>query len=191
MNTGRPRRVRITDAALLDLERLHRRDPQILRDIFAKMILLERAADVGEPLVGGLIGFRRLVVGNRTWRIIWRETTDTEHRPVLDIAEVWAAGAREDAEVYREMKERVLELKRGRHPQVHALETIVEHMGRLYQGIRASPEPAPEPMPTPALPDWLVAGLKNELHLTDDRIAELTEQEAHQLMIRYWSQPDD
>lgn len=187
MTGSRPRRVRLTDDAVSDLERLHRKDPQILRDIFAKMILLERAADVGEPLVGGLIGFRRLVVGNRTWRIIWRETTDTEHRPVLDIAEVWAAGAREDAEVYREMKERVLELKRGHHPQVHALETIVEHMGRLYQGIRASPEPTPPP----ALPDWLVAGLKNELHLTDDRIAELTEQEAHQLMIRYWSQPND
>jgi mRNA interferase RelE/StbE len=187
VNTGPPRRVRVTDAALLDLERLHRKDPQILRDVFAKMILLERGAEAGEPLVGELVGFRRLVVGNRTWRIIWRETTDDEHRPVLDIAEVWAAGAREDSEVYHEMKERVIQLKRGNHPQVHALETIIEHMGRLYRGIQATPEPAPRP----TLPDWLAAGLRNELHLPDDRIAELTEQEAQQLMIRHWSRPQD
>lgn len=54
-----------------------------------------------------LVGFRKLVVGNRAWRTVWRETTDEKHRPVLDIAEIWAAGAREDGDVYAEMRERV------------------------------------------------------------------------------------
>lgn len=184
MTGSRPRRVRLTDDAVSDLERLHRKDPQILRDIFAKMILLERAPDAGEPLVGGLVGFRKLVVGNRTWRVIWRETVDEDHCPVLDIAEVWAAGAREDAEVYAEMQARVDRLRRDGHPQAQALDAVIRKMGRLYQGIRAQPEPEEQP----SLPDWLATGLKAELRLTDEEIAGLSEAEAQQLMVRHWSQ---
>lgn len=60
------------------------------------MLLLERSTEAGEPLLGTLLGCRKLVVGDRDYRIVWRETVDDAHQPVLDIAEVWAAGVRAD-----------------------------------------------------------------------------------------------
>ena len=83
--------VRLTEDAIADLHRLHRKDPQIVRWAFKKMLLLERSVDAGEPLLGDLIGFRKLVVGDRDWRIVWRTTTDTVGATVIDVAEVWAA----------------------------------------------------------------------------------------------------
>lgn len=61
--------VRLTEPAVDDLRELYRKDPQIVRWCFKKMLLLESSPEAGEPLVGGLIGFRKLVVGDRDWRI--------------------------------------------------------------------------------------------------------------------------
>ena len=83
-------RVRLTDDAVEDLLRLKRKDPQIVRAVLKKMLLLARSPKAGEPLLGSLVGFRKLVVGNRDYRIIWRETRDVDQTPVLVIAEVWA-----------------------------------------------------------------------------------------------------
>lgn len=47
-----------------------------------------------------MIGFRKLVAGDRDCRIVWRVTHDDSQRVVVDVAEVWAFGARSDAEVY-------------------------------------------------------------------------------------------
>lgn len=183
--SGRIRRVRLTEYAVEDLRRLHRKDPQLVRDVFAKMLLLERAADAGEPLVGALVGFRKLVVGNRAWRIVWRETTDENHRPVLDIAEIWAAGAREDGEVYAEMRDRVASLKAQEDPLARPLAEVVEKLGRRYGDVDASPEP----YVSDSLPAWLVSGLRSELHMTEEQISGLSQAEAHQLMIAHWSRP--
>lgn len=175
--------VRLTDAAITDLERLHKKDPLIVRDVFAKMVLLERATDAGEPLIGALVGFRKLVVGNRSWRIVWREVTDENHDPILEVAEVWAAGAREDGEVYAEMVARVAEAKAAGHPQAQPLAEVVRRMGRLYSSTPVSDEPPPPSR----VPDWLARGLREELHLPEDRIRTLSENEAHQLMIDHWT----
>ena len=64
--------VRFIDAAIDDLRALNKKDPQILGQIFKKLVLLEISADAGQPLAGPLSGYRKLTVGNRTWRIIWR-----------------------------------------------------------------------------------------------------------------------
>lgn len=181
--TKNAKRVRLTDDAIDDLRRLHRKDPRIVRDLFAKMLLLERASDAGEPLVGALVGFRKLVVGDRLWRIVWRETTDVRNNPVLDISEIWAAGAREDREIYSEMKRRVEKARKAGHPQAKPLAEVLEHMGRLYSDIPATLEPT-----QPAgLPDWLVRGLREELHLPMEEIANLSEPDAQRLMVKHWS----
>ena len=71
MDSSSPRcRVRLTEDAVSDLYRLQKKDPRIVRDVFKKMLLLERAADAGEPLLGALVGFRKLVVGDRDYRIV-------------------------------------------------------------------------------------------------------------------------
>lgn len=62
--------VRLTEDAVSDLHRLHKKDPQIVRSVFKKMLLLEKSPEAGEPLLGALVGFRKLVVGDRDWRIV-------------------------------------------------------------------------------------------------------------------------
>ena len=97
---NRQGKVRITDDAIGDLKRLMKRDPQIVRLLLRRMLLLERSPYAGKPLVGALIGFRKLVAGNRHYRIVWRVATDDGQTAILEIAEVWAAGIRSDGEVY-------------------------------------------------------------------------------------------
>ena len=57
--------VRLTEDAVADLHRLGKKDPQIVRTVLKKMLLLERSTNAGEPLLGASIGFRKLVVGDR------------------------------------------------------------------------------------------------------------------------------
>ncbi|WP_186293233.1 type II toxin-antitoxin system RelE/ParE family toxin [Brevibacterium aurantiacum] len=177
-------RVRLTEDAITDLHRLWKKDPQIVRDVFAKMILLERSPQAGQPLLGDLVPFRKLTVGNRHWRIIWRHSVDEDHRPVLEIAEVWAIGARSDSEIYAEMKSRTDKLKRHGNPNAKPLVEILESFGSRKGSVYATPEP---PKPT-ALPDWLEQGLRAELHMSEEQISGLTPSEAHQLMIAHWSE---
>lgn len=177
--------MRLTEDAVDDLRRLHKKDPQILRDVFAKMLLLERSTGAGEPLVGALIGFRKIVVGDRDWRIVWRETVDEAHDPVLEIAEVWAAGARADSEIYAEMTLRLEKLENSGHPQARPLAEVIEQLGRLYEDIDAHSEPEL----APGIPEWLARGLAENLHLTEDEIESLTLEQAQKLLTEHWAQP--
>lgn len=180
-------RVRLTEDAVADLRRLQKKDPQIVREVFKKMLILERSPSAGEPLVGALVGFRKLVVGDRDYRIVWRETTDETHRPVLEIAEVWAVGARADSEVYAELTRRVEHLAASDHPHARALVEIIEDMGRFYGEVEAHPGPSP----APTLPSWLAEGLRNQLHLSPEEIADLSQEQAQQLLIQHWSTPPE
>lgn len=185
-------RVRLTDDAVADLLRLQKKDPQIVRAMFKKMLLLERSPNAGEPLLGALIGFRKLIVGNRDYRIVWRQRTDEGHMPVLEIAEVWAAGARADDEVYKELTSRLEELGKRRSPEVRALADVIADMGRFYSGIHAHAEPVASPSRVnPELPPWLTMALEQELHLTEEQISALEREEAQRLMTEHWSKPND
>ncbi|WPF66336.1 MULTISPECIES: type II toxin-antitoxin system RelE/ParE family toxin [unclassified Corynebacterium] len=179
--------MRLTEDAIADLVRLRKKDPQIVREIFKKMLLLERSPGAGEPLLGALIGFRKLIVGNRDYRIIWRETIDDNHNPVLEIAEFWAAGARSDGEVYDEMARRIEQLKESGSPQAHSLATILESMGQSFHQITALPEPD---IPTP-LPSWLATALQKELGYSLSKISKLSEEDAQGLLMAHWSRHQD
>ena len=56
--------------------------------------------------MGGLIGWRKLTVGDRHWRIIWRTHTDVSGLLIVEIAEIWAIGARADSKIYKELTDR-------------------------------------------------------------------------------------
>ncbi len=71
------------------------------------MHLLEENPNAGEPLLGGLIGWRKLTVGDRDWRVVWRSTTDSDSTPIIEVAEVWAVVARSDSDIHEEMAARV------------------------------------------------------------------------------------
>lgn len=114
---------------------------------------------------------------------MWRQASDDAQEPVLEIAEVWAAGARADNEIYDEMKSRLGKLKESNQPQAKPLIDVIEQLGRLYSDIEAHPEPE---VPL-ALPEWLARGLAENLHLTHEQTSRLAEEQAQQLMMEHWA----
>jgi len=177
--------VRLTEDAVSDLYRLHKKDPQIVRAVFKKMLLLEKSPEAGEPLLGALVGFRKLVVGDRDWRIVWRITEDASGMPILDISEIWAVGARSDGEVYDELTSRVARM--GNNPKIRPLKDVIVQMGRLYESVDAKAEPDR----APSLPEWMISALKDQLHLSDREILGLTEQQGQERLMTYWSRTSE
>ncbi|MBW4096020.1 MAG: type II toxin-antitoxin system RelE/ParE family toxin [Acidobacteria bacterium] len=171
MTTADPQRVcvvRLTEDAVKDLYRLSKKDPQIVRSVFKRMLILERSPDAGEPLLGALMGFRKLSVGDRDWRIVWRVSEDADGTPILDISEVWAVGARSDSEVYEELRARVASM--GDDPQLRSLKDVMARMGRLYETYHATAEPSR----SSAMPQWLKAAPGEQLKLSPEEIAAMS-----------------
>lgn len=163
--------VSLTEPAFDDLKALLRADPQIVRWALKKMIHLEKNPEAGEPLHGALIGWRKLVVGDRDWRVVWRVTHDAQRAVIVDIAEVWAIGARSDSSVYEEMTERAKSLPSD--PSTLALAEVIERLGKTASGFSAHDE-APEN----TLPDWLVDRLVTQAGLSSESVAGMTLEQA-------------
>ena len=172
--------VRLTAPAFEDLERLLKKDPQIVRWALRKMLLLERDPQAGDPLLGQLVGWRKLVVGDRNWRIVWRVTTDNAGAVTITIAEVWAVGARSEAEVYEEMSARVAAADQT--PSTMALAEVVELIGRhaARDDVNVSIEPRADPVP-----DWLRDRLVHTAGLRADELDEMTGEQAMQRWERF------
>ena len=163
--------VRLTVPAFEDLQRLLKMDPQIVRAALKRMLLLERDPDAGEPLAGQLVGWRKVTVGNRDWRMVWRVTSDASGVTIIDIAEVWAVGARAESEIYDEMKSRVALSEPG--PQTTALSEVIALLGKSIAGaIVPAKEPASNPMPV-----WLATRLQ-KVGMSEGQIAALSPEQA-------------
>ena len=137
--------VRLTHDALEDLRRLLRVDPQIVRAALKKMLLLQRDPNAGHPLVGNLIGWRKLVIGNRDWRLVWKVSTDADGAVVIDIAEVWAVGVRSDAEVYTEVEARIA--RADATLQTLGLAEVLTKLKGMAKVIAPATEPLADPVP--------------------------------------------
>ncbi len=81
------------------------------------------------------------------------------------------------------MKTRVDKLKKQARPEVKPLVDVLEALGERYSKVPAHPEPTPPQ----ELPRWLAEGLRAELHLSEEELSELTQEQAHQMMIDHWS----
>ncbi len=67
-----------------------------------KLIRLEEAGkDAGLPLGRGLTGWRKIVVGDRDWRIIFTMNSDDT------VATIWVIGDRDDAACYEVAQRRI------------------------------------------------------------------------------------
>lgn len=174
--------VRLTYDAIDDLRELAKKDPHVVRVMAKKMIVLTRSPHAGEPLLGNLTGFRKIKVGNRHYRIVWRVVEEADSSPVIEIAEIWSAGPREDAKVYRALGER-LRKYRLQQPETVALNEVAELIG-LTLKINVATDDSPA---IPPLPAWLQLALKDQLKLPDSQIESLTEPEAKKLLADYWS----
>lgn len=161
--------VWLTEPAVEDL---HRLDGAPLIWALKKMLLLETDPLAGEPLLGSLIGYRKLVVGNRDWRIVWRSTTDERGTITIEVAEVWAVGARSDSEVYNEMTQRVATL--GDIPIRRSLAAILDQLGKRAKGIHARPIAE-----LPSRPEqWLINRLVHTAGLDRDDVLAMTSEQA-------------
>lgn len=164
--------VRLTDDAVEDLRTLFKADPQIVRWALKKMIQLERDPGAGDPLLGGLIGYRKITVGDRDWRVVWRVVRDEAGDFRIEVAEVWAVGCRKDSEVYAEIEQRVADA--GSSPKAKALTEVLELFGKQARDLTATPEPEKlEPVPK-----WLTDALLYVVHLPASQVEEMTLAEA-------------
>ena len=100
--------VVLTDEAKADLKAL---DGATQRLVLKAMVKLkdppeQRGLPLGSRNMGNLTGFRKLVVGDRDYRIIYRVEADGS------VVVVWVVGKRADAEVYAAAVAR-LQARRG------------------------------------------------------------------------------
>lgn len=170
--TNHPSDVRaevwLTDPAIADLRAL---DRSAVIWALKKMLLLERKPLAGEPLGSELTGWRKLVVGDRHWRLIWRLIGRPSGAITVEIAEVWAVGARSDSQVYSEMTTRLTQM--GPSPTRRSLETVIDRLGAgasVVASTPAAPASAPEP--------WLIERLVHTAGIDRDRVAEMTNEQA-------------
>ena len=89
-------RVQLTDDALEDLRDLDGSSRKAVVKALAKLETCpeQRGAPLGSLPVGNLTGFRKLVVGDRDYRIVYRVD------PGGDVTVVWVIARRADREVY-------------------------------------------------------------------------------------------
>jgi len=164
--------VRLTADAVEDLRTLFKTDPQIVRWALKKMIQIERDPNAGAPLLGGLIGYRKITVGDRDWRVVWRVVKDDAGDFRVEVAEVWAVGYRKDNEVYEEISQRVAAA--GPSPKTMALTEVLGLFAKQASDLTATPEPEkPEPVPK-----WLTDALLYVVHLPASQVAKMTLEEA-------------
>jgi mRNA interferase RelE/StbE len=168
--------VTFTDAAIDDLRRI---GPDAVPKVLKKVLLLVDDAEAGYPLGGELTGFRKLVVGRNTWRIVYRITDDK----TVEICEVWAVGARADAEVYAEATARIKAAGEVR-PELVKLARVIEQLGRAAGGIVVTNPPPREPVP-----DWLAERLVFTVGMQREAVAALDLQEAVDLWTAFMAKP--
>ncbi|MGW3367281.1 type II toxin-antitoxin system RelE family toxin [Streptosporangium canum] len=166
--------VVFTDPAVDDLRRI---GPDAVPKVLKKILLLLENPEAGYPLGGELTGFRKLVVGRNTWRVVYRITDDK----AVEICEIWAVGERADAEVYAEAKARVRAVGDSR-PDVVRLGTVIERLGTLTDHIHIEEMPMREPVP-----DWLADRLIYTGGLAREDVAALDLEQAVDLWTEFRS----
>jgi len=87
------------DDAVVDLAR--QAESGKLKLFFKKLLEIEqKGVEAGEPLGRDLVGWRKITVGNRNWRIVFRVDRDEA------VATICVIGDREDGICYEEAKRR-------------------------------------------------------------------------------------
>ncbi len=132
-------------------------------------MLIQRSPFAGEALIGGLIGYRKLTVGNRHWRIVWRVLVDDSDAPIVEIAEVWAIGARTDSVIYNEVRRRITRL--GDTPEVVAIRSILERFAHSPSEFEDASSPIESPDP---VPPWLADRLEKQIGMSNAEVTALS-----------------
>lgn len=175
--------MRFTIPAFDDLKRLKKTSPEALRWALKKLIQIRRDPGAGRPLHAELQGWRKITVGDRDWRVIWRVYFDDSTSVVVDIAEVWAIGARSDGEVYEEMRGRIDSLPSN--PQTVALEEVLKY----FEKKNGEEESVEELAQEEKLPDWLVNDLIELAGMEEDEVQMMSLKEGLEAWGEFRSRP--
>lgn len=167
-----PVQIVFLDEALDDLRHI---GPSNIPPILAKLEILETHPEAGAPLGSVLTGYRKLVVGKNTWRIVYRIQDDA-----VVICEVWTIGARGDSAVYAETAKRVAAIS---DPEFLSLKDVVERLGRSlgHQG--------EENLQLDLVPDWLAERLVETAKVSREQVVAMTGAEAFDLWTDFCSTP--
>lgn len=168
--------ITFTDAAIDDLRKI---GPSVVPKVLKKVLLLLDSPTAGYPLGGELTGFRKLVVGRNTWRIVYRLVDDK----TIEICEIWAVGARADSQVYAEATARVREAA-GRRTEARVLADVIERLGTLAGDVVVPASPARDPVP-----DWLANRLIHTVGMSPQDVAALGLEEAVDRWGNFMSKP--
>lgn len=158
--------ISFTDAAIDDLRRI---GPDAVPKVLNKLLILLTDPEAGYPLGGDLTGYRKLVVGRNTWRIVYRAVNDSR---AIEICEIWAVGARADAAVYAEASARIRHAAQKK-PEFLRLAEVVDRLGKLADSITLERPAAPDPVP-----DWLADRLVYTAGLAREDVAAMDLQQA-------------
>jgi len=115
-------RVLLTDDARADLKQFDRATQIVLLKALKKLETEpeKRGAPLGSRSTNNLTGLRKLVVGDRDYRIVYRVEADGS------VCVIWVIGRRADAEVYAIAQARL---------QSNADSTFKQAMGDLLDGV--------------------------------------------------------
>lgn len=118
-----PVRVELVADAVADLEGLVASGN--IRLFLAKLVRLEDVGnDAGQPLGNQLTGLRKIVVGDRNWRIIFKMNADNT------VATVWVIGDRNDSECYEDAVRRLKGMGDSRPDAAGLASVMLGVMGR-------------------------------------------------------------
>lgn len=97
-------RVQLIDDALADLVKLS--ESGRLKSFLKKLIEIEqKGSEAGVALGRGLVGWRKVTVGDRNWRIVFRVN------PEETVATICVIGDREDEACYEEAQKRAEDIE--------------------------------------------------------------------------------
>jgi mRNA interferase RelE/StbE len=169
--------ITFTDAAIDDLRKI---GPSAVPKVLKKVLILLDSPRAGYPLGGDLSGFRKLVVGRNSWRIVYRIIDSNS----IEICEIWAVGPGADAEVYAEATARVRQAGDQRM-EFRLLADVVARLGRLAGDVAVVPAPPPrEPVP-----GWLARRLVHTAGMAPQDVAALNLEEAVDRWAEFMSRP--
>lgn len=158
--------ISLTTFAEDDYQKLIKKNKELERLLLKKLIYIATAPNkAGYALTGKLSGMRKIKVGDRIWRIIWRV--------VKERGEVWGIGRRDHLDIYREVERRIAIL--GENPQTHSLAMMLKRIHSQAEPIAKRKD----------LPREVLDALMHEMGLSLETIMTLSVGESISLYERY------
>lgn len=151
-----------------DLRLIGRQD---IPAIFKKLRLLRENVDAGQPLGDELSTFRKLIVGKKTYRIVYRVADR-----VVEICEIWAVGHRRNDEVYDRAAVRVRQASKNQ-PELVPVAELLERLKEL-EGVEVGMKPDEVKDP---VPEWLYEKLVHVAEVPTHEVAAMTGAAAFEL----------